>query len=388
MDETIQTIESQGKKFLADTLKKFSNTTIFEYSQELQSHHPSNDIEQELLSAFREEMEERKFLEEDIARVIFSLKNKRILQTSPHTSLVPNPRMFCIDWLSTRSLTQDEPYIVCSFSGIPFSNSSKPGRIHSHHTTINFVPSKHQDALVYSAPIFTEQNNLMGNLPGSVSIPSPHSHTRFSDWACETSQELHRKTIYPHTIYLDINKIITRYLLKILDNKEHSIHKLLFDEEVRVLFNKNFGEAIHLFYSEYDSKKYIKQESLFFDGYTLKGNHTQIRLQPDELRKELENLTLCPAPIIVFTILTFINDCKCLGSFMQIEYLSDFKEKWIQTKLFHSSIENRKTKNLSTGQFPNFQGNALDFLETRPELTNLEQPMETLWKPLSNLFTQ
>lgn len=383
----IQELKKQQKIQLAETFEKFYTTSIANYSQILHAHTPGVAIEQELLESFKEEMQERNMSQEDIAKTLTALTHSRVLQTAPHTALVPNARMFCIDWLTTRGLINNTPYIVCSFSGVPFSNSSKSGRIKSERTTLNFVPSRYQDTLVYSAPIFSEATKLYQDNQWSLAhIPNPTSYIRFSDWACDTSQTLHRATIYPHTVYLDINKIITKYLLKIISKETHPIYKLLFDQSTRTVFENNFGKDIHLFHSKYTSKKYVKQESVFFDGYTLKGNHTQINLTPEEIREGLINLTLCPAPIIVFTILTFLNDCKCLGSFFQIEYLSDFQEKWKETG-FIQGVEKRSTKNLTTGQFPDFTGNAFDFLTEPFEPPNPNTTtMKTLWEPLYSIL--
>lgn len=386
IETIINELKKRERNNLAETFEKFYTTPIIDYSQILHTHTPDVSIESELLESFKEEMYERNMSQQDIARTLTSLTHSRVLQTAPHTALLPSTRMFCIDWLTTRALTEKTPYIVCSFSGVPFSNSARSGRVQSQNTSTNFIPSRYQDTLVYSAPIFPETLKLYKeNQPLFKNIPDPASYTRFSDWACDTSQALHRATIYPHIIYLDINKIITKYLLKIISKETHPIYKLLFDQNTRTLFENNFGKDIHVFHSKYTSKKYVKQESVFFDGYTLKGNHTQIHLTPEEIKEGLSNLTLCPAPIIVFTILTFLNDCKCLGSFFQIEYLSDFQEKWKQTQLLQS-VEKRSTKNLATGQFPEFEGNALDFLAKKPQLPDTNKTMATLWEPLYTIL--
>lgn len=383
----ISELKKEGRVHLADTFERFHSYTILEYAHMLHTHTPDISIEPELLESFKEEMMERNMSEKDITQTLTHLIHNRVLQTAPHTALLPSTRMFCIDWLTSRSLVDNAPYIVCSFSGVPFSNSSKSGRIQSQHTTLNFVPSRYQDTLVYSAPIFSETAQLYQDHKSlHTKIPDPAVYTRFSDWACDTSQTLHRATIYPYIVYLDINKIITKYLLKIISKETHPIYKLLFDQDTRTVFENNFGKDIHLFHSKYISKKYIKQESVFFDGYTLKGNHTQINLTPEEIKEGLINLTLCPAPIIVFTILTFLNDCKCLGSFFQIEYLSDFQEKWKETG-FIQEVEKRSTKNLTTGQFPDFTGNALDCIAEQPKLPDPHTTtMKTLWEPLYSIL--
>lgn len=381
MDELVKQIRETGRASLAEIISENHSKTIKEYSSLLLDHKPKKPLEKILIESFKEELRERGYKKKIINKVLKEIQKHRVIQTSPHTSLVPNPRMFCIDWLSTRALTNDRVYIVGSFSGIPFSNSAKPGRV----AGINFIPKTHQDALVYESPIFEKSLEVFKKEQPSETL-NPKDFTQFSDWSCANSETLHQQTIHPNVVYLDINKIITRYLLKIIHNENHPVYKLLFDETWRKIFMKHFGKKTHLFYGGYKSKKYRKQESLYFDGYDLSGDYQEIHLSRNGLQKRLQDRTLCPATILTFTILTFLNDFKCLGSFMQVEYLSDFKEKWIQTELL-KDIDSVKTKNLSTGQFVNFSGTAIDFKTSETALPNPETTtMSELWLAMKHLF--
>jgi hypothetical protein len=383
MEELVQKIRESGKEFLAEIIATNHSKTVHEYSEELLSHAPQKEIEQDLLDAFKEELDSRSYSKETIEKVLRELTNHRVLQTSPHTSLVPNPRMFCIDWICTRALPKDRLYIVGSFSGVPFSNSAKPGRV----TGVNFVPKTHQDALVYESPIF-EKSLEVFKKEGLTETVSPEKASSFSEWACANSEHLHRKTITENLVYLDINNVITRYLIKIIYKQDHPIYKLLFNETWRKIFMKHFGKHTHLFYGGYKNKKYRKQESLYFDGYDLSGDYQEIRLAPEELEEKLKDRSLCPATVITFTVLTFLNDFKCLGSFMQVEYLSKFKANWEKAGLL-GNISKTKTKNLSTGQFPNFAGTARDFLESETPLPDPnDTDMKHLWDPMKGLFVK
>ena len=44
----------------------------------------------------------------------------------------------------------------------------------------------------------------------------------------------------------------------------------------------------------------------------------------------LEKGLLCPGLFLVFTVLSFINGLTCFGSFEQVEYLAEFKRRWIK----------------------------------------------------------
>ncbi len=151
-------------------------------------------------------------------------------------------------------------------------------------------------------------------------------------------------------------------MLKIITLPAHPIARILFNTETREKFFKIFGDDIHLFYAPYISEKYSKQENLFFDGHDLSGNHIKQLLQPNEIRDALEQKKLCPAPIIVFAILSFINHTKCLGSFAQIEYLPRFQTQW-QEMGFNDTSSIVPTQNLTTVMFPkNPKTEVLDLL--------------------------
>ncbi|MFT5359758.1 MAG: hypothetical protein ACI88L_000218 [Candidatus Paceibacteria bacterium] len=387
MKNLIKKIRDSGKNHLAAALESGVDKSILEYSKTLLSHSPENNIESELMESFKEEMVSRGFSEQLTNRTIQQLKSNRVIQTSPHTSLVPSSRMFCIDWLSTQALQAGDLYIVGSFSGIPFSNSVKPGRINTGTKSLNFVPKTHQDALVYKSPVFeksfAEFDLNMKSLQGVV---SPAGFESFSDWACSNSGALHSRALDKEIVYLDINNVIARYILKVIDNQAHPISKLLFDNRYRETFIKHFGEKTHLFYGAYKSSKYKKRESLYFDGLDLSGDYHQIRLSPEELRKKLIDGTLCPATILTFTILSFLNDFKCLGSFMQVEYLSEFKNKWQASGLL-GDVSLVKTSNLSTGEFENFTETSLEYLSIKPDLLEAENSsMKYLWLPMKDQF--
>jgi hypothetical protein len=95
-------------------------------------------------------------------------------------------------------------------------------------------------------------------------------------------------------------------------------------------------------------------ENMIFSENSLKSKNKEISLSdPKILIKELLENRLCPALIISFLALAFLNEFKCFGSFAQVEYLPVYQEKFAKLPFMKKfKIENVPTSNLTTGVFP------------------------------------
>ncbi|KKS14063.1 MAG: hypothetical protein UU71_C0035G0007 [Parcubacteria group bacterium GW2011_GWB1_41_6] len=125
----VSVLKKDGKIHLAKCIEENWNKTAFEYSKQLNFWRPKKAMESELESAFAAELERLEFDAMSKEEILFSLKKRRILQTAPHLGLTEGPRMLCINWLGSLGVPEKEFYVVGMFSGIPFSNRSRPGRI-------------------------------------------------------------------------------------------------------------------------------------------------------------------------------------------------------------------------------------------------------------------
>ena len=54
--------------------------------------------------------------------------------------------------------------------------------------------------------------------------------------------------------------------------------------------------------------------------------------------RDLEKGILCPSLFLVFTTLSFLNGLICFGSFEQVEYLADFKRRWLKNDLLDKEV--------------------------------------------------
>ena len=356
--ETVETLKNAGKDRLSTCIEQNWSKTILAYSKKLNTWKPAREIEPELLSAFNKELARLEIKSGVRIKILDNIKKKRILQTAPHLGVTESPRMFCINWLGSLAVMEKDFYIVGMFSGIPFSNRSRPGRINSKKDPRNLFPSNLQDGLVYRSVIPEKLIESINSLPNSMKIfmsKMPFDiGSSYTKWALQTCQNIEKKVLKKkNLVYLDINEVVTNYLIQVLEKKDHIFYKIFFDFKTRAEFMKAFPNEI-MFYSPFQDGKYEQMENITFSGNKLKGKHKKINLDNSiELIKELEDGRLCPALITGFLALAFLNEFKCLGSFAQVEYLPVYQKKLANLKFLKDyNILKTPTVNLTTGVFP------------------------------------
>lgn len=359
IDTIITRFRTEGKHVLARALERTKTMTIDEYTSTLFQYIPNSEyIELELKEAFLFEFKKQGLSEEDAYICLSQLIQQRSLQTAHHVGLVQSPRMFCIDWLTVQGLKNDEWYLVGAFSGVPFSNSSRPGRITFSGNEVNLVPKTYQDALVFSATISDKTIEQWVNLPLDIhkSLPEPIYGSSYSHWALSVLGTITRKNLnHQKILYFDINHVISHYIVALLKNNhtQHPIYRILLDPIFQKTVLDSLGSHIHFFYSPYDKGKYQKQESLYIDGKGFQGEYNYYACDRETLIKALESRELCPATFLTFTILAGINQFQCFGSFSQVEYLTEFKAVWKDLKIApFETIESIPTDTLTTAMFP------------------------------------
>ncbi len=355
IQKIVKTLKKAKKLRLAECIDKNWDKTALQYSKELNFWRPKRPIEKEMLEAFGKELDR---LDSGAHKtdILKSLNKRRILQTSPHLVATESPRMFCINWLSSLGVKKDEYYIVGMYSGIPFSNSYRPGRINNKNNTVNLFPSNMQDGMVYRSIIPDKLIKGIDELPMNIArfLPRAKVGESYTKWALTACQHIERKIFKKNNlIYLDINEIVSEYLVKVLEKDNHPLHKMFFDPISRKEFTRIFrGET--LFYIPTTSGKYKKMENMSIVKNVLKSKTQEISLQnKEELINALKNNRLCPALITTFIVLAFLNQFKCFGSFGQVEYLPVYQKKLAKLKFLKPyKIEQVPTANLTTGTFP------------------------------------
>ncbi len=232
-----------GKQSLAMDIEKHASKTVLEYSQELWQYRSDVEIEPALIAGLTKEFERIGIRSENATRAIESFRTYRTIQTAPHLGLTESARMLTVNWLSSRGLPDDAYYLVGMFSGVPFSNLTRPGAINwgvrsrnnvtdelqesgESDNRLSLFPSTMQDALVYQSTIpqkFCERySKLTSPLRDVLEIPiEGESYTRYATRNCATIE----KTILnvSHAVYFDINEVIKTYLETVLADENHLI---------------------------------------------------------------------------------------------------------------------------------------------------------------------
>ncbi|MBP6884088.1 MAG: hypothetical protein KBC06_02555 [Candidatus Pacebacteria bacterium] len=337
-------LEQAQKANLAKCIRENWAKTALAYSEELNTWEPSRGMEPELASAFTQELIRLDTPQAHIEQILTSMDKRRVLQTAPHLVATENPRMLCINWLGSLGVKSEEFYIVGMFSGIPFSNNFRPGRINFKHNPVNLFPSTMQDGLVYRSLIPEKMPETLASLPEKMRefLPKAVSGESYTKWALKVCQNIERKILgKENLVYLDINEVITNYLVQVLANQEHVFYKIFFDPQTRAEFSIAFPDET-LFYmpvmmSKFETTRKVKMDDL---------------LDAETLIKDLKDKRFCPALITGFLALAFLNEFKCFGSFSQVEYLPAYQEKLKElswAKDLH--MEKVPTANLTTGSF-------------------------------------
>lgn len=353
--EIVQTLKKDNKKQLAACIEENWDKTAIDYSKELNSWQPLIPMEQELIFAFGKELDRLGITEDLKLKILASLQKRRVLQTAPHLTATENPRMLCINWLGSLDVKKEDFYVVGMFSGIPFSNSFHPGRIKGKDMSINLFPSNMQDGLVYRSTIQNKLIESIKDLPKQIKelLPKAVIGESYTKWALATSQNIERKILgKENIIFLDINEVVSNYLVRVLKNKNHILHKIFFDIETRQEFTEIFPNESVFFCSTIDGK-YEKMENMTFSENNLKSKNKEISLaDPEILIAELERNRICPGLILSFLTIAFLNQFKCFGSIYQVEYLPLYQEKLAKLKFMKEfDLKEIPTANLTTGVF-------------------------------------
>jgi hypothetical protein len=352
----VQTLKKAKKDRLSACIDQNWGKTALAYSKELNAWKPTRQMEPEFLSAFNKELTRLDIEKTDRSKILKNIEKNRILQTAPHLGATENPRMLCINWLGSLGVSLKDFYIVAMFSGIPFSNRSHPGRINRKKDSINLFPSSMQDGLVYRSVIADKLIKTEPELEEEIRkfLPKAMLGNSYTKWALQTCQNIEQKILKKENmVYLDINEVVTEYLVQVLEKENHVFHKIFFNPKIRAEFMQTFPNEI-MFYSPFLDGKYERMENITFFKNILKGKHKEITLgDPKSLIKELKEGRLCPALLTGFLALAFLNEFKCLGSFAQVEYLPVYQKKLAELKFLKDyNVQGVPTANLTTGVFP------------------------------------
>ncbi len=391
IDDLAKLLRVQDKDALANVIETDGFLSVESYSKKLWQYSTEINFEPELIEAFKIEFK-RVGIEESIwDEVIASMQKYRTIQTAPHTGLMDSTSVpaLTLHHIALEAKPEDGYYIVGTFSGIPFGNDSYPGTLSfskQHDFTeilkenspfisifkkrqedrerdnlnekwnrINLYDNGSRDALVYRSQIPDAFVNTYKELKPVIKdyLAYTEGQTDFTKVMVNTTQNFARKFFNNEKIiYIDINEVISNYLVLILKNSNHFAYKMFFDEIMHKHIMDIWSSSAHFFYDMVDGKNGPKQVNTYIDSFVLKNGIKEENITPEILIDKLKNTRLCPGVFVGFTVLAFLNGFQCFGSFKQVCYLTDYKKTWIESNLLPTNIQTVKTYSLTTGALP------------------------------------
>jgi hypothetical protein len=346
-------LKQENKVNLAKHIEENWNKTLLEYSKKINSYKTKQKIEPIMQKAFKTELARLEYKTKEINKIIKQLEKSRFIQTAPHTSPAQKPRYFFINYLSSLSLNKNSYSIVAMFSGVPFSNKTRPGRICSEEKEHNLVPSSMQDALVYNYKINKNTLDLYNKLEQKIkdiALP-PKDGESYTKWALLCVQKIEEKALDKKMVFLDFNQIAKNYILQAFQDKEHFVNKLLFTKKGLDSLEKHFPNEV-FFYGNIQKGKYLCTTSYYIKDGELNDGKNIIKINKKILSKMITQEELCIGLPLGFLFFSFLNHFMCGGSFAQVEYLPIYKKKFLEIKIpAQYNINSAPSGILTTGGF-------------------------------------
>jgi hypothetical protein len=266
-DETARRLRDIDRPVLAALIEREGGLPVADYAARLHEHRPARPLEPAMAAALQRELE-RVALPADERQTVFAhLERARVLQTTTHVALTEGPIFFASHYVGSLGLPPEAPYVVAAFSGIAFSNGSRPGCLNfarldgaelfdpaSAHgrrwsrsaldrarqtaeRRLSLIPGHQRSALLFGASVEPETVERVAALRGPVRevIPTPFAGESFTAWAARGHRALHRRVLARKAVTLDVNEVLRGYLMTALDDGAHPLHRVLFDERSRGL---------------------------------------------------------------------------------------------------------------------------------------------------------
>ena len=393
---------------LARLIEREGAMPLSEYAVRLHEHTPDEPLEPALAAAFRRELARLGLLAAEAEAALERLGHHRVLQTTTHLTLSEGPVFFAAHYVGSLGLAPNAPYFVGAFSGINFSNSSRPGCLNyacmrgeelidpgsplramwlkaeadraqdTSERRLPLIPGAWRDALVYGSVVEEETVRRVAALRDPVRrlLGEPCAGAPFTAWAARAHGALHGQVLGRRILTLDINEVLRDYLLAVLDDGQHPLHHVLFNAESRRRLLSRLPPLALFLMPDTDGRR-DTLDALRVDGDVLRGRYREIPLKPEPVLEALRHERLCAGTFLEFTSLAFLNGFCCFGGVDQLEYLSLYHRMWMEDlalPLPRPVLLDR----LTSGLFPGAHGAALlplDVLHGAPFDPHPEAPL-------------
>ncbi len=397
--------------------EKYQNWKTIDYMNLVYENSRACTLEPLLEQAFILALTKQNYSEQEINTIITTISQTGSLQTSHHTALTHGPTFSTIDALSLCALPINTPYIIGANAGVAFSNPAWSGALcfqstsfeslllqnnavytkqrkaqqerENHGETekrINFLTGKERDQLVYGTKINKEHIGVWQALLPDVQnllIP-PSEASLFSVWATKNAAKIQSLFFQRPVFIFDINLVVTQYLILALQDKNHFLYSLFFDATKQAALKQQLGFEPFSFLLNEEYKKKRRITIAHWDKFTLKTN--EANLDKEEMLTRLQNNELCPGLFLIFFILCFYNKINTFGSFLQINYMNEYREKL--KGLPDLDLDLNEKLFLTTGRLPQANEEALYPLDKLIQKENFDFTSFTnlyikdIWNPI------
>lgn len=343
-------------------IERWAPLSLAEYSHGLWhggdgSSRPACDAR--LLAAFAVELARVNGPGPEVDAAIESLARYRVLGTKAHVCPANGPVFLAADYLLVLARPRDAVVVVGAWSGLPFNGNAHPGRLgfglepealirtatptwtrfarsrrdraragadELGQHQLPLVASRYQHALVYRHPITPELPRLLADLQPELArlLADPGHCDDYPSWALRSCVAIERAALAePAIVYVDLNRVLARYLAEVLRDPRHPLGELLREPaRARVL-----GDAIHEpWFFDRDESGHLR--SLWPVDAELRGRGSNSRVPAAAIADELERGRLCPGLFPTYSALTVFGGLRCIGGQRQLEYLERFARCW------------------------------------------------------------
>ncbi|MCX4243090.1 hypothetical protein [Paraliomyxa miuraensis] len=342
--------------------ERWATSSLAEHSHRLwhgghASERPPRDAR--LLAAFATELARVDGPGPRVDAAIESLARHRVLATKAHVCPANGPVFLAADLLLVAARPRDAVVVVGAWSGLPFNGNARPsclgfglepealirpatptwtrflrsrrdraraGADEPGQHWLTLVPSRYQHALVYRHPIAPELARLLSDLRPELArrLADPDRCDDYPSWALRSCVALERAALAePAIVYVDLNRVLARYLAEVLRDARHPLGELL-REPARA---RLLGDAVHEpWFFDRDESGHARP--LWLVDAELRDRRASARLPAAAIADELERGRLCPGLFPTYSALIVFGGLRCLGGQRQLEYLERFARCW------------------------------------------------------------
>jgi hypothetical protein len=264
----------------------------------------------------------------DIAqKAIAGILKKPLVSTIDHLGIWGHPIFVNADLIYSLHFPQNNFPLVLATESVSLNNTSSWSAsllVHSGDGLLkrhSFLPDRLKTLPAFSAPAVSETDishfhkmtgGRFNELAGALALSSL-THKTFSVQACLASREFWHAVFpsAPKLVYLPLETIISKYLLKVFEDPKHVLSQIIMGEAGRRLWDKYFPN----------------EHTCMFWAIDPKGKRLSLKSLPENLPELIKGRKIYPSSPICFIVLLYAG-LACAGGFTQTTWLTDVKEKF------------------------------------------------------------